>query len=643
MALQQSSKHTYYHSTTTYHNLPVEITLHILKFLDLETLVDTVRYIDKKHRFLVIDILRNYKLKQEDCDSYWFEFIKKQNTLFLHKYLKPQNQDTMIRSSNTNINSLPWINYLEEVLTISIEKNNYLLYVSILSKYFNCRNIRQYITNNSLKWYLSPVTTSFIDAINFAITHNAISIIELILDYPVINFRFNKDDLEEKTFLSSLVYSWVRTAILHNKVDVLKYFTLRYIFTNQHYNDLFVLCANNLLIDTAIQENKPHVLDYIITKLTNPSNSVTSDITYNIPDTIITKFIDTLSITEPKHNIIIYFATKFSHKLDIIHYINILSVCQIDIVKKIIPLYLESHSVFPDCPLFTTDALLDHDKLMSVILHIKSSLFYNSLKLSLKYKKSVDTVIFLRDILYTNCIKYNITEELFVKYIVLDCIKISIETHYNEIETKQLYSALIKNLPSIYDIDNIKSIMSMISVKYSAMECYKYFHNLFIQKSVLSRKIYIELLKDNLYLSFQNGKYSSLYFNVLTFILLKLKENGEINSCQDDKYIPLAIHFIMNKYFYMIEIMCNNGFIVSGHNDYLQIAIKTRSFNLIKVLITFGADISSHDYAVLHYALKQNTPKLALFIKEKLTSDNKLQEYLDWETNPNYKIMFDKT
>ena len=232
---------------------------------------------------------------------------------------------------------------------------------------------------------------------------------------------------------------------------------------------------------------------------------------------------------------------------------------------------------------------------------------------------------------------------MIVKYILLDCIKISIEKNHNEFETKKLYSTLIKDLPSVYDIDNIKSIMSMISIKSSAIECYKYFHNLFLQKSVLSRKIYIELLKDNLYLSFQDGKYSSLYPNVLTFILLKLKENGEINSCQDDKYIPLAIHFIMNKYFHIIEIMCDNGFIVSGNNDYLQIAIKTRSFNLIKVLITFGADISSHDYAVLHYALKQKTTKLLIFIKEKLTVDNKLQEYIDWETNPEYKIRFDKT
>ena len=636
--------------TTSYYSLPQEMILHILNFVGLETLIGSVRYIDKKHLGLVIDILKNYKLTQQDCDSYWFEFIKNQNTQFLHIHLKPQNKDIMIRSQSTNTNSLTWINYLRDIISISIEKDNSILFGNILTKYFTYKNIRQYFTSNSPKWYLSNITLSFIDIVSNAIIHNSLRIIRLILEYPDINFRFNKDDIEEKTFAIQLFSKFIEQSILYNRVGILKYFTLKFNYTNDDYNDLLVLCANNLLIDTAIQQNKPHVLDYIISKLTNPntspnpSDSSISDITYNILDTTINKFINALSDTEPKPNIIIYFATKFSHKLDIIHYIKILSISQIDSVKKIISLYLETHNVFPYCPIFTTDALLDHDKLMFVILHIKSSLFYNSLKLSLKYKNRVDTVLFLQDILYTHCIKYNLTKDMFVKYIYLDCIKISIETNHNEIETKQLYSTLIKNLPSIYDIDNIKSIMSMISVKSSAIECYKYFHNLFLEKSVLSRKIYIELLKDNLYLSIQNASYSSsLYPNVLAFILLKLKENGEINSCQDDKYIPLAINFIKNKNSYIIEIMCNNGFIVSGNNDYLQLAMKTRCFTLIKLLITSGADISSHDYAVLHYALKQKTTKLALFIKEKMTADNKLQEYLDWETNPEYKISFDKT
>jgi len=630
------------YNTTSYNTLPVEMKLHILQFLDLETLVDTIRYIDKTHYCLVIDILKKYTLKQTDCDSYWFEFIKNRNTHFLHKFLKPQNKDIMIRSHTTNTNSLSWINYLRSIISNSVVKNNSMMYGYILTKYFTYKNIRQYVTSNSPKWYLSSLTTSFIESILISIEHNSLLIIRVILEYPYINFRFNKDDLEEQTFSTNMFYNLAKTAILHNRVDILKYFILGHKYTNEHYNDLLVLCSNNTLIDTAIHENKPHVLDYILSQLTNSnvSNSSNSSntIIYHVLDTTITKFINTLSITEPKHNILTYFATKFSHKLTINDYKLLicsqveLNNINIDIVKKLMTLYLETHDVFPECPLFTTDELLIHNNLMTVISHIKMSLIYTCLNHSILYNNKFDTVLFLQDILYTNCIKYNITKELFVKYIFLDSIKISLETNHNEIETKTLYTTLIKDLPSIYDIDNIKSIMNMISVKYSAIECYTYFHNLFIQKTVLSRKIYIELLKDNLYLAIQNTSYCAILNHpVLAFILLKLKEIGEINTCQDEKYIPLVKNFIKNKNGDIIEIMCNNGFTITGHNEYLQLAIKTRCISLIKLLITCGADISSHNYAVLHYALKQKNTKLALFIKEKMTADNKLQDYLDWE------------
>ena len=638
---------TQLYDSTTYNNLPVEIKIHILQFLDLETLVDTIRYIDKTHRCLVIDILKKYTLKQSDCDSYWFEFIKNQNTQFLHKFLKPQNKDIMILSQSTNTNSLSWINYLRSIISNSIVKNNSMLYGYILTKYFTYKNIRQYVTSNSPKWYLSSLTTSFIDSILIAIEHNSMSIIRVILEYPDIHFRFNKNDIEEQLFSTKMFYNIAKTAILHNRVDIFKYFTLRYPYTNDQYNDLLLLCAKNTLIDTAIHENKPHVLDYIISKLTNSDASNT--IVYHVLDTHITKFCEELSNVELKKNIIIYFAIKFSHKLTInVYKILIYSIIEIDreyssidIVKKLMTLYLETHDVFPECPLFTTDELLIHNNLMTVISHIKMSLIYTCLNHSILYNNKFDTVLFLQDILYTNCIKYNITQDLFVKYIVLDYIKISLEKNHNEIETKTLYTTLIKDLPSIYDLDNIIIIMNMISVKYSAIECYKYFHNLFIQKSVLSRKIYIELLKDNLYLAIQNTSYSASFnHQVLAFILLKLKEIGESNLCQDEKYIPLFINFIKTKNDSIIELMCNNGFTVSGHNEYLQLAIKTRCNSIMKLLINCGTDISSHNYAILHYALKQKTTKLALFIKEKITADNKLQEYLDWEVNQDYKTKF---
>jgi hypothetical protein len=182
--------------------------------------------------------------------------------------------------------------------------------------------------------------------------------------------------------------------------------------------------------------------------------------------------------------------------------------------------------------------------------------------------------------------------------------------------------------------------MNIISIQYNSIECYTYFHNLFIQKSVLTRNIYIELLKHNLYLAIQNTHIIWHYNLILPFILLKLKELGETNLCQDDKYIPLFIDFIKSKNNSIILIMCNNGFTISGNNDYLQVALKTKCISLIKQLLNCGLTIASNEYSVLHYALKQKSTKLAIFIKEKLVADNKLQEYLNWETNLDYKTKF---
>ena len=86
----------------------------------------------------------------------------------------------MIRSHSTNTNSLSWTNYLRDIIRISIEKNNYILYGCVLTKYFTYKNIRQYITSNSSKWYLSTITTAFVKAIDIAISYNSINIIRLI-------------------------------------------------------------------------------------------------------------------------------------------------------------------------------------------------------------------------------------------------------------------------------------------------------------------------------------------------------------------------------------------------------------------------------------------------------------------------------
>ena len=685
--------------TSSYNTLPEEMQLYILKFLDLETLISIIQYLDNKHRLFVIDILKKYTLTKSDCDSPWFDFIKTQNTQFLHRYLKPQDTYIMIHSNITGQKTQSWREYIKHTIKFSIIHNNPVLYYYLLTKYFTCdyKNIRNHITSNSPKWYLSLITSSFISTILYAIEHNSLLIIKMILSLKDINFRFNKHDPEEIAFAIKLFYNFAKTAILHNKVDILNYFTLKCTYTNEQYNDLLVVCVNNTLIDTAIRENKPHVLYYIISKLTNSSPSVPSvpsvpsspctcvssapsapsipsspctcvpsspcacDSSKNdtpiyqlqLLDTHIAKCFEELSNNEAKHNIITYFITKFGHKITIERFrilicvqINIINntinndsiIKNIDIVKQLMTLYLNSNVSLHELPLFTPDEV--HNNLMHVISHIKQSLTYECFKRSLVGNFKIELVLFLQDILYRICIKYNITKEIIVKYIFLDYIKFSIQTDHNEINTKNLYSTLIKGLPSIYDIDNIKNIMNTFSVKYNSIECYTYFHNLFIQKSVLTKPLYIELLKHNLYLAIQNTHNIWHYNLILPFILLKLKEIGVQNSFQDDKYIPLFINFIKSKNNDIILIMCNNGFTISGNNEYLQVALKTKCISLIKQLINCGLIIASNEYSVIHYALKQKTTKLAIFIKDKLVADNKLQEYLDWETNPDYRLKF---
>ena len=679
MALQQ----------TAYHNLPVEINLHILKFLELETLVDTVRYIDKKHRLLVIDILKNYTLTKNDCDSYWFEFIQFRNTRFLHSFLKPQHTKTMIRSAVTHTNSLPWDEYLKITINHATIKNNYILFGNLILRYTNYRNIRKSISNDTIdttKWYLSLIRFHTLSIV-LAIEHNSLSIISFILEADIIKFNFNKDDIEEKIFEYKMYHNFANVATSFNKVDSLTYFTLNFKYTNAHYNELLIACVTNQIIDTAIQENKPNVMAYIISILTNsktdthtdthtdtypfrypfcnpnsnPINSNTTDINgnpYQITDLCISNFITQIILHSKENykiiNIITYFITKFSNKITIEHYKQIMSHLKninINKFKPLFTLYLESYDIFPGCVLFTPDELLNDANLMNVISHIKSSFIYECFINSIKIN-NYEIMTYLKEILLTTCIKYNITKEMFVKYLVLDCIKksiICIADKSNDITHThpEIYTILIKDLPSIYDIDNIISIMNILSLEIYNVAIYEYFYNLFLQKSVLTKQIVINLLKNNLYLSIQNTKYDIPKNNVLTFIILKLNTIGETNLFTDARYIPLFINFITNKYIYIIDIMCSNGFDVIHNNEYLYLITNykcIKTITIIKLLIKFGAPIASYDYKFLHFILKQKHTKkikeLILFIKYKLSGDNKLQLYLDWETNLDYKTKF---
>ena len=118
---------------------------------------------------------------------------------------------------------------------------------------------------------------------------------------------------------------------------------------------------------------------------------------------------------------------------------------------------------------------------------------------------------------------------------------------------------------------------------------------------------------------------------------------GETNICKDNIYEVLFINCIKNKYIRTIKYLFENGFDISQHNYYSHYTIKTKCYDVIKFFAENCVDFKSHEDNLLHYILKQKTIKfktLALQIKQKLSDTNKLQEYLDWETNLDYKTKF---
>ena len=659
MTLQQSS----------YHKLPVEILLHILKFLDLETLVDTVRYIDKTHRELVIDILRNYKLKQEDCTSYWFDFIKNQRAYFLHKYLSQQDKDfkpTYICSPNTHQNTISWYSYLQNKKTISIKHNDIEMYTILTNK----TNKGIYIKYPNSKIYLSYQVKALLDNINLAIEYNSLHIIKYIFTYKkrdLINyhevdelFNFNRDEPEDKTFECDMFYKFAEKAIFYNRVDILNYFTLKYNYTNEHYNSLLFLCTRNNLVNKAFRENKPNVMEYIIALFTDTksSNTDSDGKPYHIIEDCITNcrfglIYDIKSSYSYDIKSLIYFLTKFINVISIKQYtefmIDILNIGRYnELFKQLFILYLDTYTIFPECALYTPEHLLINDNLMVVIENIKTSLIYHCFIISIK-KNNTELMSYLKEILLTSCIKYNLTKKIFVTYLVLDCIKHSIVgimdnhidlIHHNTLRI-EIFTILIQDLPSIYDIDTIVSIMNILTLEIYYVVNYEYFHNLFLQKSVLTRRIYINLLKNNLYLSLQNTKND--VNKVFEFIILKLKENGETNICKDTLYEVLFINAIKTKYITTIEYLFQNGFDIRHNNEYSQLAINSKCYDIIKLFAVNGINLKLREHNILHFILKQKTKQyrtLAIQIKQKLIATNKLQEYLDWETNLDYKTKF---
>ena len=654
MSMSMSTTTDLHNRSRSYNDLPHEIKLHIFSFLDLETLVDSMQYIDKFHRTIVSDILKNYTLTNQDCNSFWFEHIKNQKTLFLHAHLKPQLHSLRIKSIdplNQEITTITWFQYLSKILKFSIEKNSYL-YIIILVKNF----INKACINNS-NWYLSKYNGLLINHIKYAIRYNSLNIINFLLQNK--NISLTNETIVEQQVKFNMFYSFAIEAILYNKVNILIILSDLYNYTNEQYNMLLVECASNKTIDKAIFEKKDNVIDFILqticSKDTNDSIITEHTITQFINNALQDKIYNVNNV-----NNILYFINKLHNQISINNYKIILTriICSQNIInfsqtiinfKYIFALYSHKYDIFPNCTKFTKEDLISEENtntntntntnITTLISNIKSSLLYECFITSIK-NDHTEILLFLKDILIKNCILYNLTQDQFVKYLILDCIE---QTKFDKSNKERLYEGyithdiiynlLFQNLTSIYNLENIISIMNIISSK-SVKENYHYFLTLFLNKQVLTKKIYINLLKHNLYLSILHESCNTL----TEYILLKLKQIGENYLLNDDKYTPIFLNFIKNKRFKNIEFMLTNGYIIN--EDALLIAVKIKSINIIKLLITNGANIDAHNYSVLHFALKLPKITLAAFIKIKLIAENKDQLYINWETNLDLKTKF---
>jgi ankyrin repeat protein len=184
--------------------------------------------------------------------------------------------------------------------------------------------------------------------------------------------------------------------------------------------------------------------------------------------------------------------------------------------------------------------------------------------------------------------------------------------------------------------------MNIVSINDYYIATYEYFLTKFIKKTIFTRILYINLLKNNLLISLKNNNSNT----ISGFILTKLQEARETINFTSNDYKDIFIDLITKKNIKSIELFLTNGFSINTVETELLSAtaltgaIKIKSMAMIRLLITHGANIASNNYNVLHYALKHKSQTLAHFIKDQLVKDNKSQLYLDWEQNAVLKAKY---
>lgn len=640
-------------SYTHYNSLPDEIKLHILKFANLETLIDVIRYIDTKHQTYVIDILKTYTLTQSDYNNTWFEYIQNHRIFFLHKYINILWDDTPIISIKQTKPVFNWNIFIDNSILYSSFHNDIDFFILLTKTYYLNTTIQNYMAERNLtKSWDFTILHHFINNISSAIRYNSFDIVKTIFTDTHINFMSLIDNIKKYNDtnhiddnhiddnqinnINNTQYIFLELAthtIKYNKIHMLNYLNLFYTYTNQDYNYLLINCSTSDILNDDIKNNEPNIIDYISLNITNLFTQT------------LTSFIENVSIYD---DTMLHFITSYQSKLSLQHYQYVLDyyirqsnfnypnntnnnqTYFLTILRLYINHYniLENHhSSFEPVNYFKNYKHITKnlDNIKECIKIYPKEDIYKMFTHSFLYKLFIETIhsqntevmVYVKEIFLNEFIKYGFTKEDFyniiVHFITLYIKSTQLHT-YNAIKynytsikydySKDFFDKLISGLPMIYNQDNIEKIMIIISIYCYNSNLVQYFNTLCVNKSRLTKLNYIILLKKSISLLFNDNTYSnSSSYNYLLLLLKTIDKPFNFNT---NTYKKLLYRFITN-------IFCE----------------KDEAINLLKIKIMFenGMVLCKDKDNYIFYILKKNEKNYKL--KEVIKLVNKYSYTMD--------------
>ena len=580
---------------TKYNNLPEEIQLHILKFANLETLIDVIRYVNKQHQKYVIDILKQYTLQKSDYNNVWFEYIQSHRTFFLHKHINILWDDIPLQLINKKDKLFNWNLFIERSIHYSILHNDIEFYSLLINTYFLNIEIKTFMDKRNIikSWYFTLLYI-FTNNISLAISFNSLNIIKFILTDTYINFislidiikNYNNEDLnnedlnnEEYNTKENIFLEFAQNTVQNNKIHILNYFKLFYNYTNKDYNNLLINCSTSKILNDDIKNNEPNIIDYI-------SLNITELFTQTL-----TSFIENVSIYD---NTMLHFITSYQSKLSLQHYQYVLDyyIRQPNFnypnntntntntntnnnktyFLTILRLYINHYNILENqhSSFEPGNYFINYKHITKNLENIKECIKYYPkedihimfthsflYKLFIKTIETNNTEVMetIKNIFLNEYIKYGFTKEDFsniIVYFINIYIK-DVQRHKHNIikykDVTEFLDKLISGIPNIYTESNIQSFILSTSIYCYNSNILKYFNTLCVNKVLLLKSNYIILLNNSLSLLFSDNTYSNS--STYEYLLLLLKTIDKPFNFNTNTYKKLLYRFITN-------IFCEN-------------------------------------------------------------------------------------